>query len=113
VVGGEGPLASPEHAVIVTYQLTGDGFGETYESDVVHALTARLSVAIESAEAGELDGGEFGGGEVTLYAFGSNASRLFSTMEPYLRAFPARPAHAVLRFGEAGDVAAAEQRVEL
>jgi hypothetical protein len=106
-------MTLPEHAVIVTYKLSGDGFGEAHERDAVHALTGRLAVVIESAGVGEFDGDEFGGGEVTLYAYGPDASRLFGTMEPYLRAFSARPAHAVLRFGEADNPAAIEQRVEL
>ena len=85
-------MASTEHAVIVTYQLSDAGFGEAHERDAVHALTGRLADAIEAMGAGEFDGDEFGGGAVKLYAYGPDASRLFITMEPHLRAFPARPA---------------------
>ena len=39
--------------------------------------------------------------------------RLFAAMESTLRSFDARPAFAILRFGEASDAAAEERRVEL
>ena len=51
---------------------------------------------------GEVGGNEYGGGEVVLYAYGLDASRLFSAVEAELRAFSARPAHVVLRNGESG-----------
>jgi hypothetical protein len=106
-------MTSPEHAVLVTYALSGDRFGEDKEREAVYALTARLAEAVEAADAGDFDGNEFGGGEVVLYAYGPDANRLFAAMEPQLRAFPARPAHAVLRFGEADDPTAIEQRIDL
>jgi hypothetical protein len=104
---------SPEHAVIVTYSLSGDAFGEPHERDAVRALKERLTTAIASAGAGDLDGDEFGGGEVVLYAYGPDAGRLFTAMEPALRAFPARPAHALLRFGDVDEPAPVERRIEL
>lgn len=106
-------MTSAEHAVLVTYALCGDGFGAEDERKAIYALERRLVEAIEAADAGEFDGNEFGGGEVVLYAYGPDASRLFTAMEPQLRAFPMRPAHAVLRFGEADDPAAVERRIEL
>jgi hypothetical protein len=109
----EPPVTSPEHAVLITYALSGDRFGEESEREAIRALKKRLAEAIEAADAGELDGNEFGGGKVVLYAYGLDANRLFTAMEPQLRAFPARPAHAVLRFGEADDPAAVEQRIDL
>ena len=74
----------------------------------MYALERSLSTTIESAGVGE-----FGGGEVVLYAYGPDAGTLFSAMEADLRAFAARPAHEVLRYGEAGDPAAIEQRIDL
>ncbi len=106
-------MGSAEHAVIVTYSLSDDAFGEPRERDSVRALQKRLATAIESAGVGEFDGNEFGGGEAVLFAYGPDASRLFTVMEPELRAFPARPAHAVLRYGEADDSTAIEHRIDL
>ena len=78
----------------------------------MRALEERLT-AIKSAGVGELDGNEFGAGEVTLYAYGPDASRLFAVIEADLRAFSARPAHAVLRYREASDPTSIEQRIDL
>ncbi len=106
-------MTALDHAVIVTYSLGGDAFGSEEVRRAVHALEHRLTAAIDAASAGELDGDEFGGGEVEIYAYGPDASKLFAAMEPELRAFPLRPAHAVLRFGLADDLSAAEERVAL
>jgi hypothetical protein len=106
-------LSSPEHAVIVRFPLSSSAFGTAEERNAVRILEKQVATAIASAAVGELDGHEFGGGEVVLYAYGPDATRLFAAMEPSLRTFPARPAHAVLRFGEADDLTAIEQRVDL
>jgi hypothetical protein len=106
-------MDSPEHAVIVHYALSGDRYGEEHERDAVYALEVRLAQAIDAADAGEFDGNEFGGGQAVLYAYGPNATHLFTAMEPHLRAFPARPAHAILRFGDVDDPAAVENRIDL
>ncbi|MGA3526735.1 hypothetical protein [Melissospora conviva] len=106
-------MSAPEHAVIVRYPLTGSGFGEEQERQAVYDLAKHLTKAIEAADAGDFDGHEFGGGEAVLYAYGPDATRLFTAMEPQLRAFPAKPAHATLRFGEPDDPTAAEQHIDL
>lgn len=105
-------MESPEQAVVVTYSLS-DGFGSELERDAVRALKYRLIDAIGAAEAGELDGTEFGGGRVRIYTYGPDAGRLFGVMEALLREFPLRPARAVLRLGAAGDDTAQERVVEL
>jgi hypothetical protein len=109
--GGEDRFT--EHAVIVCFPMSGVSFGTVEERHAVRALEKQLINAIESAAVGELDGHEYGGGEVVLYASGPDAPRLFAAMEPYLRAVPAKPAHAVLRFGEANDPTVMERRVDL
>jgi hypothetical protein len=106
-------VTSPDHAVLITYALSDGGFGQESEREEIYALKYRLIEAIEAAAAGEFDGNEFGGGKVVLYAYGPNAGRLFAAMEPQLRAFPARPAHAVLRFGAVDDPAAIEEHIDL
>ena len=106
-------MTSPEHAVLVTYALSDDRLREKVERKAIFALQARLAEAIQAADAGEFDGNCFDGGEVVLYAYGPDANRLFAAMEPQLRAFPSRPAHAVLRFGEADDPTAIEHHIDL
>jgi hypothetical protein len=104
---------SAEHAVIVHFKLSNDEHGTTQEREAVFALEDELEQAIASQAVGEFDGNEFGGGEAVLYAYGPNADSLFRAMEPSLRAFSARPAFAVLRYGAAADPTANEQRIDL
>jgi hypothetical protein len=54
-----------------------------------------------------------GDGEAVLSAYGPDADDLFRVMERDLRAFGARPAWCLLRYGAAGDLTAKEQRIDL
>jgi hypothetical protein len=74
-----------EHAVIVHYALSGDGFG----------------------------GDEFGAGEAITYLYGADADHLYRAIEVSVRRVALRPAYAVLRYGDADDPAAEERRIEL
>ncbi|MFE4599343.1 hypothetical protein ACFRKE_00625 [Kitasatospora indigofera] len=102
-----------EHAVIARYRLPGDGFGEPGDRAVVRAAQNLLAEVIERAGVGELDGNEFGGGEVVLFSYGPDADALFAVMAPVLRDVPFRPASVVLRYGSASNPAAIERRVDL
>lgn len=105
--------AAADHAVIVHYALTGDGFGAVEEREAVFALEDRLIAIIDEQGFGEFDGNEFGDGEAVLYCYGPDAGRLFAGIERELRAFPARPAHAVLRYGAVDDDLARVERIDL
>ncbi|MFD6492383.1 hypothetical protein [Streptomyces sp. NPDC060188] len=111
--GGGGAEGCAEQAVIARYRLTGDGFGEPGDRAAVRAAQSLLREAIEGAGAGEFDGNEFGGGEVTLFAYGPDADVLFAVMEPAVRGLPLRPAQVVLRYGSAADPFVAERLVQL
>jgi hypothetical protein len=102
-----------EHAVIATYRLSDDDFGSEEEWEGIHLLERRLAAAIDAAGVGEFDGNVFGGGEVTLYAYGPDGDALFAVMAGPLREHPLRPASVLLRYGEAGDPRAREVSVEL
>ena len=106
------PSAAPDHSVIVHYSLSDEEFGSVEEREEVFALEDRLVAIIDKHGLGELDGNEFGAGEAVLHCYGPDADRLFTWIEGELRAFPARPAYAVLRYGPY-DAQAAERRVEL
>ncbi|MFI6288322.1 hypothetical protein ACIBCM_26840 [Streptomyces sp. NPDC051018] len=97
------PETPPEHAVIARFQLGGDGFGEPDQRSLVFDAERSAESAVRAAGVGEVDGNEFGGGEVVIYAYGPDADALYRVMEPCLRALPFRPAHVVLRYGEPGD----------
>jgi hypothetical protein len=118
LLGGTTPeptVAVPEseHAVTVHFRLSGDRFGTEAERDAVRQLQERLRTVIDDADAGEFDGNEFGGGGVTLWAYGPDADRLYAVMEPHLSAFTARPASATLRYGPADDPSARKRQIEL
>ncbi|WP_225800460.1 hypothetical protein [Streptomyces sp. NK15101] len=102
-----------EHAVIARYRLADDGLGEAGRREVVRQARSRLAEAVEQADVGELDGNEYGGGEVALYAYGPDADALFAVMAPVLHDLPFRPAHVILRYGSVDDPSAAEHRVDL
>jgi hypothetical protein len=104
---------APEHAVIIRYRLTGEDYGTEEEREAVFALENRIAGLVDAAGVGELDGNEFGGGEAVVYCYGPDADALFAAIEDQVRAFPARPASVTLRYGEAADPTAVEQRIDL
>ncbi|PBC60982.1 hypothetical protein BKI49_26775 [Streptomyces sp. Tue6028] len=106
------PETPPEHAVIARFRLGGDGFGESDQRALVFEAERSTGAAVEAARVGEVDGNEFGGGEVVIFAYGPDAESLYRLMEPGLRALPFRPAHVVLRHGEPADDVV-RQRIDL
>ncbi|WP_079171253.1 MULTISPECIES: hypothetical protein [unclassified Streptomyces] len=106
------PEALQEHAVIARFHLGGDGFGDSGQWQSVLAAERSMDAAVAAAGVGEVDGDEFGGGEVAIYAYGPDADALYRVMEPELRALPYRPAHVVLRYGGPDDDAAGH-RIDL
>jgi hypothetical protein len=103
----------PRHAVVVHIALPSPDFGSQGERSAVHDLKRRIDAIVRAADAGVVDGDEFGAGEAVLYIHGSDAERLFATMETELRAFPMRPIRAILVFGDDIDHPAAERHVDL
>jgi hypothetical protein len=103
------PGDEEEHAVIAHFRLSDDRFGSPADRQVIYAAERTLTAAVEEAGVGEVDGDEFGGGEVVVYAYGADADALFAVMEPTLRGLPFRPAHVLLRRGVDG----AASRVDL
>lgn len=93
------PPPAVEHAVLVHFSLGDEDLGSDGERQAVFELEDRLDQLLASARTGELDGNEFGGGEAVLYLYGPDKDRLWQTIEPAIRDFPLRPAHALLRPG--------------
>ncbi|MFF4552030.1 hypothetical protein [Streptomyces sp. NPDC001422] len=106
------PEKSPEHAVIARFHLGGGDFGDPEQRSLVFAAERSAGAVVSAAGVGEVDGNEFGGGAVVIFAYGPDAKALYRVMEPHLRALPFRPAHVVLRYGEPDDDVASE-RIEL
>ncbi|WP_217549670.1 hypothetical protein [Streptomyces sp. GbtcB6] len=104
VSGMQTPIApdsgDEEHAVIAHFRLADDGFGNADQRVLVYEAERSTAAATREADVGEVDGNEFGGGKVVLYAYGPDADALFKVMEPTLRGLPFRPAHVVLRRGD-------------
>lgn len=104
--------------MIARFRLAPGPSGTATNLDNVYALEEQLAAAIEAARAGEFEPPQFGRdesgeNELMLSAYGPDANRLFTAMEPALRSFPARPAWVLLRFGAYDDPNAAEQLVRL
>jgi hypothetical protein len=99
-----------EQAVIV--YLRGSSLpAKIYETYDVSTLEEQLRKVIEGQQVGEYDGNEFGREETVLYMYGGDAERLFSVVEPVLRANPlCREGVAVIRRGPPGSP---ERRVSL
>ncbi|WP_245687308.1 hypothetical protein [Streptacidiphilus griseoplanus] len=89
-----------EHSVIAHFALGGESFGDRAQREVMFRAEQHLRAAVEQAGAGEVDGNEFGGGRVAIYAYGPDADVLFAAMESELRALPFRPAHVYLNRGD-------------
>lgn len=80
---------------------------------MVREAQRALREALTAAGVGELDGNEFGGGEVVLFAYGPDADALFAAMAPALRRLPLRPAQVRLRYGSPSEPDVAERQVDL
>ncbi len=107
-------IKSPEHAVLVYLKLSDDQMGSEKERKDCHALEDRLERSIQTKQAGELDGDEFGEGFCTLYMYGPDADALFNAVESELRAAPLLAgSYAIKRYGPATDPKARETKVVL
>lgn len=89
-----------EEAVLVTYHLP-DGVDPRQFADVP-VLDEALDRAVRAQHTGELEGLQPGPGTLTVLAYGDDADRLWSSMEPVARTFPCRPASVTLRYGLVG-----------
>jgi hypothetical protein len=97
---GERPTRREEEAVLVTYRLPA-GLEPSLAADVP-ALEDCVERALEGRHAGELEGVQPGPGTLTVLAYGSDAERLWASIEPAVRTFPCRPAQVTLRYGLVG-----------
>jgi hypothetical protein len=101
-----------KQAVIVHLRLSDDRFGSREERDLLFDLGDLLNKVIEDAAVGEFDGDEFGQGECVLFMYGPDADRLYSVIEPVLKATPlAIGGYAIKQYGEADDLNAREVSV--
>jgi hypothetical protein len=107
------PPVPAEHSVIARFQLAAGPTGTATDIHSLATLEDRLIEAIGAARAGDFDGPRFGANEVTLYAYGPDADRLYAAMEPVLRSFPPRPAQVLVRYGGYQDAQAPATLVEL
>lgn len=99
--------------MIVRLALGEEHFGSVGAREVVRALEREIRAIVDGSGLGEFDGDEFGGGEAVLYLYGPDADRLYVAVEPALRAVSLRPVQVILRYGDAGDPAALERRLEI
>ncbi|GGK04522.1 hypothetical protein GCM10011583_40370 [Streptomyces camponoticapitis] len=69
-------MVAPEQAVIAHYRLSGDEYGSQAERGAIFEASRVMSAAVEKWGVGEVDGNEFGAGEVPVYGYGPDARRL-------------------------------------
>ncbi len=72
--------------VRVHIPLTAGPFGSNEERDAIYALSDRVHEALGPADAGFVDGNEFGGGECIMMLRGRDPARVWQVVEPVLRA---------------------------
>lgn len=90
--------------VRVHIPLTAGPFGSTEERDAIYALSDRVHGALEPADAGVIEGNEFGGGECVMMLRGRDPARTWQVVEPLLRATEfVHGGHADLHGGSAPD----------
>ncbi|SRR5579875_3026851 len=93
-----------EQAIIIHLQLSDKSFGSYKEREALFSLQNQMAKAIKDANAGELDGDEFGQGECVIYIYGTDADRLFAVVEPLLKSCPLTlGGYAIKRYGKASD----------
>lgn len=99
-------------AVIVYLPLHGGDMGSEEERDVLFALQERMMEVLAEAGVGELDGDLWGEGECVLYLYGPDADRLYTVIEPLLKACPqASGGYAIKQYGDPVDPDVREERV--
>ena len=103
----------PEHALILTLGLNGSGLPSDEDVRAVRALEREVELAIAVDDVGELDGDEFGAGQVTIYLYGHDADRMLASIEGIVRRFPSPSRSAYLRYGDVDDESAEEKRLQL
>jgi len=85
IFGSKNEPAKPvEQALIVRIPIS-DANGAKEEIQQLMDLELKLESAIVEAGVGEFDGNEFGEGEYTYYMYGTDADRLFASVERLLR----------------------------
>ena len=103
--------ASTQQAVLIHLPYEGDDFPPPGGVEAMHELQHELDAVLEAANAGEVDGDEFGGGECTIYIYGPNADAIWAAIEPVLAQKTLFPgAFAIKQYDEDGD---REERIQL
>lgn len=98
--GGERRAWRDEEAVLVTYRVAAD-LDPALVCDLP-VLEESVDRALRAGRTGELEGVQPGPGTLTVLAYGSDADRLWASIEAAVRTFPCRPAQVTLRYGLLG-----------
>jgi hypothetical protein len=86
--------------VLVTYRVAAD-LDPALVCDLP-VLEESVDRALRAGRTGELEGVQPGPGTLTVLAYGSDADRLWASIEAAVRTFPCRPAQVTLRYGLLG-----------
>lgn len=102
-----------EHAVLVTIPLKDGEFGSEQERQELYGLESQLTAAIAEKGAGEFDGNDFGGGQVTFYMYGPDADALYDAIAPVFEKHGITGVQVTKRYGEPDDPDAAQSRFSI
>ena len=95
-------MTGEQQAVIVRIKLSDDEFGDGPERMAAYEIEDRLIEGI-SADLGEVDGHEFGGGFATIFIYGSSADAISALILPILSSADVRAGSSVTkRYGPRG-----------
>ncbi|WP_118132885.1 hypothetical protein [Oceanicella sp. SM1341] len=101
-----------EHCVKIVVPLKGGPMGSPEEIEGLMAVGDRLGEFLNTEGSGEFDGDEYGEGTFVFFFYGPDADRLFTAIEPLLRAEPlVGGCYALKRYGDAADPKQREIRV--
>jgi hypothetical protein len=92
-----------QHAILLQFNLGDGNFGKPGEIAHIQQGEEEIRRMLEKSKVGELDGHEYGGGQYTIYIYGTEADSMFSELFPFLASWDClQGGYAIKRYGPPG-----------
>lgn len=112
-VSKESEVEMSEHSVKIIVPLSSE-FGSIAEREAISALGRQVDTVLQSTQAGEYDGDEYGDGGATLYLYGQDADKVYAAIKQVLAgANLPKGSYAQLRYGAPNDPTVKSTKVSL